>query len=105
MLFAAAGLLLIAFLALAFVGITEARTGVRRLEQDIEQSNVTQEAFAFQGGFAETEISAARFSSSLLALSKAQLQARHNSPEPVHVESSSSALAPRPQSKTPAPVS
>ena len=43
MLFAAAGLLFIAFVALAFVGITEAKVGVRRLEREIDELKSRQE--------------------------------------------------------------
>ncbi len=106
MLFAAAGLLFIAFIALAFVGITEAKVGVSRLERQIdERATAMHEAEAVHEMFEAETISDTRFSSSLLALSKAHLHARHNSPEPARAESSSSVSVPLPQSKTPAPVS
>ncbi len=108
MLFVAAGLLFIAFIALAFVGITEARVGVRRLEQQIDRGSVemAQEFGAYSLADREAEaLAEARFSSSLLSLSKAHLQARHGSPEPVLDESSSLASIPLNRSKNPVPQS
>ena len=109
MLFAAAGLLFMAFVALAFVGLTEARVGVRRLERQLqERSEVLNNTLSLPGEPTDREAEAlanARFSSSLLALSKVQLQAKHTSPEPVHDESSSLVSVRLPQSKNHAPVS
>jgi hypothetical protein len=106
-LLAAAGLLFIAFVSLAFVGITEAKVGVRRLEREIDERAATlKENMLPDVAYGETDaLAEARFSSSLLSLSKAHLQARHNSPEPVRDESSSLVSVPLPQSKNPAPVS
>ncbi len=105
MLFAAAGLLFIAFASLAVVGISEAHMGVRRLEQELDRRTAgTAENFGAveSSGIAPVEAEAlahARFSSSLLSLSKAHLQARHDSPEPAPDESSSSELVPLVRSK------
>jgi hypothetical protein len=111
MFLAAAGILFIAFLSVALIGITEARLGVRRLEAEIERRTAE---FALQNPAIqqETILSAqdealehARFSSSLLSLSRAHSQARSNSPEPVLDESSSSELVPLSRSKSPVPQS
>jgi hypothetical protein len=108
MLFIAAALLFISFIALAFVGISEARVGVRRMEYAADnQSTAMAEAFgSYTIADREAEaLAEARFSASLLSLSKAHLQAQHGSPEHVHDESSSSVLIPLTQSKNPVPES
>jgi hypothetical protein len=107
-LFAAAGLLFIAFIALAFVGVSEAKVGVRRLDRQMDEQSPASGAetsFNRVGQLEADALAEARFSSSLLALSKAHLQARHSSPEHVHDESSSLVSVPLPQSKNPAPIS
>jgi hypothetical protein len=109
MLFAAACLLFISFVALAFVGVTEARVGVRRLEKEIDRRSIEMtHHFGQDDDAAAREAEAlaeARFSSSLLSLSKAHLQARHDFPERALDESSSSVLVPLTQSKNPVPQS
>ncbi len=109
MLFIAAGLLFISFIALAFVGISEARVGVRRMEYATnDPSTATAEAFGGSYTMADREAEAlaeARFSASLLSLGRAHLQAQHGFPEHVHDESSSSVLVPLIQSKNPVPQS
>ena len=106
MLFAAAGLLFIAFVSLAVVGISEAHMGVRRLEQELDRrtAGIPEQILANSGGeisHSEAEAFAeARFSSSLLSLSKAHSQARRDSQEPALDESSSSELVPLARSKS-----
>src|ERR1035438_1467764 len=105
MLFAAAGLLFIAFIALAFVGIKEARVGVRQFEHELDARALeTARARDTDHEFASREaeqLAEARFSSSLLSLSKAHLQAQRDSQEPVLDESSSLVSVPLSQSKSP----
>ena len=109
MLFLAAGLLFISFIALAFVGISEARIGVRQMEHAIDDRSIAMaEAFGGSYTLADREAEAlaeARFSASLLSLSRAHLQAQHGSPEHVHDESSLLVSIPLIQSKNPVPQS
>lgn len=104
MLIAAAVVMVLALAALAFVGVTDARLGVERLERELDAANGTTDLpFSMAGEVDGLE--AARFSASLLCLSKAQQEAGHNSPAPVNDESSSLVSVRPVQSKSRAAVS
>jgi hypothetical protein len=98
-----------AFVALAFVGVTDARMGVRRFERELdlqgagEGEGLGRSAFSLAGKLDALE--EARFSASLAALSKVQQSVVRSSPEPALDESSSLALVPLAQSKNQRPVS
>jgi hypothetical protein len=109
MLIAAAGVLITAFVALAFVGVADARIGVRRLERELDMQPSGAEM-----GYGKSAVSLAnklnaleeaRFSASLAALSKVQQSTVRNSPEPVLDESSSLVSVPLVQSKSQPQVS
>jgi hypothetical protein len=104
MLFAAAGVLILALAALAFIGITDARLGVERLERELDASNGATE-LPFPMADEVDALDAARFSASLLCLSKAQQEVARNSPALVNDESSSLVLVRPAQSKSRAAVS
>jgi hypothetical protein len=107
MLLIVAGILIVSFISMAFLGILNAHVTVRRLEAALDgQSLFTSKEFEFDNTsvfgnrvdrFEEEE----RFTASLLSLSRAHLQSGHNSPARVHDESSSSVSVPLVQSKTP----
>lgn len=110
MLLAAAIVLILGFIAVAVVGVSEARTLLGRLDTETDAmklvaGNQHAEPLSF-APLPETEaVDEARFTSSLLALSKVQTQVRSNSPEPVRDGSSSLVSVPLAQSKNPARVS
>lgn len=104
MLFAAAGVLILALAALAFIGITDARLGVERLERELDASSGAID-LPFTMAAEVDALEAARFSASLLCLSKAQREAVRNSPARVSDESSSLVSVRPVQSKSRAAVS
>lgn len=93
MLFLAAGMFALAFVALAYIGIMDARTNLRRFERELQVP-------AFSGVGDMDALDDARFSASLLSLSKVPQLMKHSSPEPVHDESSSLVLVRPAQSKS-----
>jgi hypothetical protein len=103
-LLAAAGVLILALVALAFIGVTDARLGVQRFQRDLDVSlGADNMMFSLVGEVDALE--EARFSASLLCLSKVQQGVAHNSPAPVSDESSSLVLVRLAQSKSHAAVS
>ena len=99
MLFAAAGVLVLALAALTFIGITDARLGVHRLERELDGSYEGNDPGLSLAGEVDA-LEAARFSSSLLCLSKAQQEGVRNSATPESAESSSLVLVRPVQSKS-----
>jgi hypothetical protein len=109
-LLAAAGILILGFIAIAVVGVSEAQTLLSRLDTESDAMNLAGSQQATQSlsvpVIPEAEaVDEARFTSSLLALSKVQTQVRSNSPELVRDESSSLVSVPLAQSKNPVRVS
>jgi hypothetical protein len=104
MLITTAGIFLMAFVALAVVGVADARAGVRRLEREMDVQGPGPEAgFGASSSLLATKIDAleeARFSASLAALSRVQQSVVRNAPEPVLDESSSLVSVPLVRSKT-----
>ena len=102
-------LVFVILVAVAFLGISDTpRAGVRRLEHQIAADQEMAQEIACRDEIASREadvLSEARFTQSLLSLSKVHSQARHDSPEPVPGESSSLVLVPQRQSKNPGRVS
>lgn len=100
MLMLAAAVFFIGFTGLAFVGISTARAGVRRLEDELDMMrsmNMAPAANADLQMGTEEDVDINRFSASLISLSTAHAQARHVAPEPVHDESSSLVSVRQPQ--------
>ncbi len=99
--------LFVAFMSLAFVSIAATRVNVRQLEAALDSRDweTSDERRLFSvpapNEFKDLEsIDAARFTSSLLCLSRVQSQVKSNSPEPVHDGVSSLVLVPLPQSRS-----
>ena len=109
MLLAAAGVLILGFIALAVVGVSEAHMILHRLDVEADAiklaDRLRNEHLALKVEREVPVVDEARFTSSLLALSKAQTQVRSSSPEPVHDESSSLVSVPLARSKSPVRVS
>ena len=107
MIVAIAAILVVGFITVAAVGITEARSGIKHLEDDGDFGlcnfrNTFESSYPARWVPAVTTVDALeanRFTSSLLSLGKAQTQGRHDSPGLVHDESSSLVLVPLTQSK------
>jgi hypothetical protein len=100
----ATGILILAFVALTLIGVTDARLGVERFKRELDASAGIG-AMQFALASEEDALDEARFSASLLCLSRAQLQSVRNSPEPVSDESSLSVLVRPVRSKSHAAVS
>ena|ERR1700742_103006 len=107
MLLIVAGILIVSFISVAFLGILNAHVTVRRLEAVLDgQDLFTSKEFEFDNKsiFAtrtDTVEEEERFTASLLSLSRAHLQSVHSSPVRAHDESSSLVSVPLVQSKTP----
>ena len=96
----AAAVFFVGFTGLAFVGITTARSGVRRLENELDMMRSMKAPGASGSEITvehEEDVDVNRFSASLISLSTAHAQARHAAPEPVHDESSSLVSVRQPQ--------
>jgi hypothetical protein len=87
-LLAAAGILILAFVALAFIGVADAHLGVERLKLALDATAGMGARHLSLAAKMEA-MEEARFSASLLCLSKVQPLAVRNSQEPVSDESSS----------------
>jgi hypothetical protein len=101
--FAVAGLFVMALGAYAVIGILDARRNVHLLEQQLSGNTTPSRARNREIALAvdqQDPLAEARFSSSLLSLSKAHLQAQHASPAPEPAEASSLVLVRPPQSKS-----
>lgn len=100
-----AAVLMVGFITVAIVGVREARAGVRRLEtgsgslggQELEEEKDSARCMTSAGTV--DALQASRFTSSLLALGKAQKQLTRNSPAPEHAEPSSLESVLQPLSK------
>lgn len=103
MVIAAVCVLMMAFAALAFVGVADARIGVRRLERALDSQDTNEDDGRSRSAtFLADKLDAleeARFSASLVALSKAQQSGVRNSPVPAPGESSSLVSVPLVQLK------
>lgn len=103
-----AAILLVGFITVAVVGVREAQIGVRRLEAEpthflngeAEESSASHPARWSTAAASVDALEDSRFTSSLLALGKAQTPRTHNSPVPVSDELSSSESVLQPLSKS-----
>ena len=102
----------LALTSVAVLGIVAARDNVRQLEAAIDSRDWgSSEEKLLSGNLHPAEekhldaLQTARFTSSLLSLSKVQTQVKHDCPAPVPDEVSSLVLVPQPQSKNLAPKS
>ena len=105
MLFAAAALLFVTLMGFAFLEVSELKRKIRKLEGEVEKltaNGIRQTPSADSETESIDSASEARFSSSLLSLSRVHLQARRDSPRPELDESSSLVSVRHAQSKNPA---
>lgn len=101
-----AAVLMVGFITVAIVGVREAQAGIRRMETEAGRgmsagSNAQvpmHTQWATIAGPVDA-LEASRFTSSLLALDKAQKQLTRNSPTPGHAEPSSLESVLQPLSK------
>jgi hypothetical protein len=97
-----AAVLMVGFITVAVVGVREAQAGVRRLEAATAGHFLENNGSTHDGWSAPVDaVEAGRFTSSLLALDKAQKQLSRNFPIPANAESSSLESVLQPLSKSP----
>ena len=96
-----AAVLMVGFITVAVVGVREAQAGVRRLEAAAGAGHFRDNKESAPDGWSAPvdAMEAGRFTSSLLALDKAQKQLSRNSPTPANAESSSLESVLQPLSK------
>ena len=108
MIIAITAIFLVGFITVAVIGMREAKTGLDSLEAERayavsseEQSHERSHPARWHSSvYSADGLEASRFTSSLLALSKAQTQWTHSSPERVPAESSSLVSVPQPELKS-----
>jgi hypothetical protein len=108
MIFTIAAVILVGFITVAVIGVREAQLGVGRLDTESNQFSYREDdemksshpaRWSSSAGGVDA-LEANRFTSSLLALSKAQTPLTHDSPKHAHDELSSLVSLHQPRSKS-----